>query len=203
MFFQGYNLEKRKTAQNLYREAFHTEKCKKLYQVIITRIMSATQTLKSASEQRVRTDYAIWNAAGRMQGHFYATCPTGSHDLQNDIYGRPANRNTLDTRSAECNARADLNDTAAGHIQRENNERPYVPIAAAGMRGAGDLMAVGRDLMPQDLYGEGNRGNFVRHGMYANHLPQPADQLPPVITERRWQNSQLPSNDATSVYFVR
>ncbi len=161
------------------------------------------QTLKAASEQRVRTDYAEWNGAARLQGHFYGTCPTGAHDLMNDVYGRPANQNTLDMRSADCNAHADLNNTAAGHIQRENNERPYMPVAAAGMRGAGDLAGLSRDLIPQNLYGTGVGGNFVRHGMYANHLPEQTVRLSAPITERRWQNTFVPSNDATSVYFVR
>lgn len=163
----------------------------------------STQTLKAASESRVRTDYTSWAAAGRIQGHFYDTCPASSHDLMNDVYGRPVNQNTLDMRSADCNAYAPHPQTAHDHIQRENNERPYLPIAAAGMRGAGDFMGVGRDLIPQDLYGDGTRGNFVRHGSCANQLPKPPVQIPQVMAERRVQSNHLPSHDTQSPYAFR
>lgn len=161
------------------------------------------QTLKSASEHRVRTDYTEWHAAGRIQGHFYDTCPAGSHNLQNDEYGRPVNQNTLDMRSADCNPHAPHPQSAHSHIQRENNERPYIPIAASGMRGAGDFMGRSRDLIPQDLYGDGTRGNFVRHGYNGNHLPKPPQRVPEVFTERRVQCNRLPSHDTTTPYFHR
>ena len=165
--------------------------------------MSSMQTLKAASESRVRTDYTEWHAAGRQQGHFYGTCPASAHHLMNDVYGRPVNQNTLDMRSADCNPHAPRPHSIHNHIQRENNERPYVPIAASGMRGAGDFMGKSRDLIPQDLYGDGTRGNFVRHGNCANHLPKPLVQLPPQHIDRRVQSNQLPSHDTQSSYLHR
>ena len=161
------------------------------------------QTLKSASESRVRTDYTSWHAAGRQQGHFYDTCPASAHHLQNDIYGRPANHVTLDMRSADCNANAPHPHRAQDHLQRENNERPYVPIAALGMRGAADFMGKSRDLIPQDLYGDGTRGNFVRHGSCGNHLPYPPAEVPQACAERRQPSNQLPSHDTQSPYIHR
>lgn len=162
-----------------------------------------TQTLKAASESRVRNDYTEWHAGSRQQGHFYDTCPASSHHLMNDIYGRPVNQNTLDMRSADCNAHAPHQQTTHHHIQREVSERPYVPIGASGSRGASDFMGVSRDLHPQDLYGEGTRGNMVRHGTCGNHLPYPDFQLPQTFSERRVQSSTLPSHDSQSPYIHR
>lgn len=165
--------------------------------------MTSLQTLKSASESRVRTDTTSWHAAGRIQGHFYDTCPASSHHLMNDEYGRPVNQNTLDMRSAECHPHAPNPQTAQNHIQRENNERPYLPVAAAGMRGAADFMGKSRDLIPQDLYGDGTRGNFVRHGSCGNHLAKPRVILPQPCAERRVQRDKLPTHDTQTPYFHR
>lgn len=162
----------------------------------------SVQTLKSAVESRVRNDYAEWGAFSRLAGHHYETCPAGSSSLMNDEYGRPVNQNTLDMRSAECNAHAPHPHQVSNHIQRENNERPYMPIAHAGMRGAGDFMGVGRDLMPQDLYGNGTRGNFVRYSRYGSELPQPESHVTMPPAERR-VHAGLPSMDATSPYSYR
>jgi hypothetical protein len=160
------------------------------------------QSLKSAIDTRVRIDYTQWAAANRIQGHHSETCPAGSAHLRNDVYGRSVNSNTLDMRSASCNAHAPYEQTLHGHIQRENNERPYLPIATAGHRGDGDFMGRGRDLMPQNLYGDGNRGNFVRHGTNGNQLPQPRHQTPAPVYERREQPG-MPSHDTNSSYYVR
>ena len=165
--------------------------------------MSSTQTLKAAAESRVRTDYTSWHAAGRTQGHFYDTCPSSGHHLMNDVYGRPVNQNTLDMRDAACNPHAPNPQTAHNHMQRENNERPYLPIAASGMRGAADFMGKSRDLIPQDLYGAGNRGNFVRHGYCGNHLPKPPAVVPQTYAERRVQSNRPPSHDTQTPFFHR
>ena len=161
------------------------------------------QTLKSALESRVRIDYTQWNAAARQQGHFYDTCPADSHNLMNDIYGRPVNQNTLNMADASCNAHAPHPQTVNSRIQIENDERPYIPLAGTGMRGAGDLMGKGRDLFPQDLYGNGNRGNFVKYGNCGLQLPKPQPQLAPPIYDRRQQQVHLPSHDTTSPYLIR
>lgn len=163
----------------------------------------STQTLKSASESRVRTDRALHLGAARIQGFFYDTCPSSSHELMNDEYGRPVNQNTLDMRSAECNPRAPHPQSASNHLQRENNERPYVQIAPSGLRGGADFMGLSRDRMPQDLYADGNRGNFVRHGSQGNHLPYPPAQQQAVVAERGQPSSKLPSHDATSSFYHR
>ena len=40
-------------------------------------------------------------------------------------------------------------------MQYETNHRPAISICAAGLRGASDMMGVGRDLMPTNLYNTG------------------------------------------------
>jgi hypothetical protein len=128
------------------------------------------QSLKSASLVRVDSgkSYHLY-ASARNLGESLM-CPAGAQYLQNDIYGRPASQNTLPVHlDASCAQGSQYN--AERHIQIENMVRPYLPICSAGLRGAGDLQGVGRDLVPQNLYGEGQRGNMVRIYNTKNNAP--------------------------------
>lgn len=131
---------------------------------------SNIQSLKSANLVRVDVGKSEnLYAASRELGE-PMMCPASAQKLQHDIYGRPASQNTLNIMTdASCGSLSSMN--AERHIQRENNERPYLPICSAGMRGVGDLMGMGRDLTPQNLYGEGHRGDFVRHYNTRNNAP--------------------------------
>lgn len=161
------------------------------------------QTLKSVSEQRVRNDYVSWQAAGRQQGHHHETCIAGGASLRNDVFGRPVSQNTLNMSSAECNFAAPHPQSSFSRMQVETSERPYTAIAAGGMLGGADFMGVGRDLMAQDLYGEGSRGNFVLHGGQGLSLPSgnPHPMARPIV-DRRIQPG-LGSHDAVSGYSYR
>jgi len=130
----------------------------------------ATQTLKSANLVRVDPARSIdLYSAGRQLGEALM-CPASAQEIQNDIYGRPASQQTLPiNRDAACGQGTRY--PAARHIAIENQNRPYIPICSAGMRGGGDLMGVGRNLTPQDLYGFGQEGDYVRHYSTANNAP--------------------------------
>jgi hypothetical protein len=78
-------------------------------------------------------------------------------------------QNTLLLEDAACSNYTEF--SARRRIEIENMERPYVPICAAGLRGAADFQGAARDLVPQNLYGTGYQGNFVRHYPTANNAP--------------------------------
>ena len=127
------------------------------------------QTLKSSLDARVRIDQSERLASQRQDQGEGLLCPAGAGDLNFDIYGRPATQNTLSVNLAsEC---GNYTYSSADLMQFETNHRPYLPICAAGLRGVGDLAGTGRDLIPQDLYGAGFRGNFVRHYSTPNNAP--------------------------------
>jgi len=132
--------------------------------------MTHVQTLKSANSQRVDVGRAVdLYSAARCLGESLM-CPASAQNLQNDIYGRPASQQTLPVNlDASCAQGSQY--PAYRQIAIENQNRPYVPICAAGMRGGGDFMGVGRDMIPQDLYGTGNSGNFVQVYDTANGAP--------------------------------
>lgn len=164
--------------------------------------MSKIQTLKSANSVRVDTGLApeLWSAS-RTLGESLM-CPANAQLIQNDIYGRPASQNTLPMKlDASC---AQGSFYPADRIMAvENQARPYIPIAAAGMRGAGDLMGVGRDLNPVDLYGSGRSGSFVRQYSTPNNAPWDlASRRVPMVYANRTQPSTL-SHDAQISAFYR
>ena len=134
--------------------------------------MSTVQSLKSANLVRVDTGRAnVLYSASRTLGESLL-CPAGAQEIQNDVYGRPASQSTLPVnRDASC-AMGTMYP-APRMIAVENLARPYVPICAAGLRGAGDFMGVGRDLAAQDLYGMGRQGDFIRN--YNTHNNAPPD----------------------------
>lgn len=131
--------------------------------------MSSSQSLKAAMNSRVDTSTAHRLGSQRQNLGEGLMCPAGAGDLQNDVYGRPANHNTLYFGDAACSHYNFW--SAQRRIEVENNNRPYLPICAAGLRGAGDPLGTGRDRMPQNMYGDGYQGNFVRHYETADNSP--------------------------------
>lgn len=129
----------------------------------------STQTLKSAIDSRVRVDQSSRLGSQRQNLGEGLMCPASSGDIAFDIYGRPSDQNTLRLADSSCSNYTKW--SSARRIEVENLERPYLPVCAAGLRGASDMMGKGRDLHPQNLYGSGYRGNFVRHYPTANNLP--------------------------------
>ena len=128
-----------------------------------------TQTLKSALDSRVRLDQASRLGSQRQNLGEGLMCPAGAGDLMNDVYGRPVSQKTLRLNDAACSNYTEW--SSARRIEVENQERPYLPVCAAGLRGAGDWMAVGRDNLPQNLYGFGYQGNMIRNYNTANNAP--------------------------------
>lgn len=128
-----------------------------------------TQTLKSALDSRVRIDQTQRLGSQRQNLGEGLMCPAGSGDIFFDIYGRPSDQNTLFLNDSACSNYTKW--STQRRIEVENNERPYLPVCAAGLRGAGDYMGKGRDNLPQNLYGEGYQGNMVRHYPTANNMP--------------------------------
>jgi len=158
-------------------------------------------TLKSANLVRVDVGRSttLYSAA-RSLGESLM-CPASAQLLQNDIYGRPATQNTLPLNLDASCAQGSL-FPATRQIAIENQVRPYVPICAAGMRGGGDTMGVGRDLVPQDIYGFGRSGDFVRQYDTANNAPWDPPQAPqPNYNRRMEQPFSFTHDSASSVYF--
>lgn len=165
-----------------------------------------TQTLKSAQQGRVNTGVTENQAGARLAGHYLSMCGASEPDLQSDVFGRNVGHLGVDMRGggAQCNAYLPPGQSASDHIVRENLERPYVQIVPEGTRGAGDLMAHGRQNMPKDLYGAGLRGDFVRYGQPGLTIPDHmfSETLPPIM--RREHNTYYPvSHDTTSDYIYR
>ena len=126
------------------------------------------QSLKAALQTRVSTSSAKdLYSASRIQGEG-AMCPAGGGELSSDVYGRPVTANTLRLESAECSHYTGI--TARRYMGFEDNNRPYIPIANAGLR-AGDGMGVGRDMYPMDVYCAGTSNPFVRQYHTANNAP--------------------------------
>lgn len=146
--------------------------------------LGTTQTLKSAQQSRVRIDLANRQGSARQNLGEGLMCPAGAGQISFDIFGRSVNQNTIAflTDSA-CSLYTQFK--ASDRIQSENMERPYLNICAAGNRGAGDMLNA-RDRMPQNVYGEGYGGNFVRHYDNASNSPweRPLQDLPPLYHNR-------------------
>ena len=148
--------------------------------------MSAIQTLKSASQSRVDVGRAttLYSSA-RTLGESLM-CPASAQVLMNDVYGRPAPQSTLPLNEASC-AQGSMYPSYR-RIAIENQDRPYIPICASGLRGGGDMMGVGRDLIPQDLYGFGPGSEFVRTYSTPNNAPW--DNAPPRRPNYYWRLEQ-------------
>ncbi len=133
--------------------------------------MTSIQSLKPAMASRVITAQSTRIGSQVQNLGEGLTCPAGSGSINFDIYGRPATKNTLDLRDSACSNYTGI--TAARFMQYETNHRPNIPICAAGLRGASDMMGVARDVNPQNVYAEGFRGNFHRtYGSPNNAPPQ-------------------------------
>lgn len=130
---------------------------------------NTTQSLKSALDARVDISQTEKLASQRQNLGEGLMCPAGAGDIANDVYGRPVSQKTLKLNDSSCSNYTEW--SAARRIEVENMERPYLPICAAGLRGAADWMGVGRDNLPQNLYGEGYQGNMIRHYPLANNAP--------------------------------
>ena len=113
------------------------------------------------------------------------TCPAGSGDINFDIYGRPATKNTLDLRDSACSQYTGI--TAARFMQYETNHRPHVPICAAGLRGASDMMGVGRDVIPRNIYETGFTPFHRSYPMNPNNAPPQGPYPQPFKYQRRVQ----------------
>lgn len=131
--------------------------------------MSSVQSLKAATDSRVRMDQTSRLASQRSNLGEGMMCPAGAGDIANDVYGRPVSQTTLRLTDSACSNYTMY--SAGRRIEVENMERPYLPICASGNRGAADLMGLGRDILPQNLYGEGYQGNMVRHYPTRNNFP--------------------------------
>jgi len=160
-----------------------------------------SQTLKSASLVRVDTGRSTTLYSSSRSLGESLMCPASAQELQNDVYGRPASQQTLPVNLDASCAQGTMYP-AHRMIAIENQNRPYVPICAAGMRGGGDLMGVGRNLISQDLYGFGRQADFVRHYPSPNNAPW--DVPPPKKPNYYWRNEQPStlSHDSTRSAYV-
>lgn len=163
--------------------------------------LSTTQTLKSALQTRVRSDRSERLGSQRQHLGEGLMCPAGAQNISFDIFGRPVNQNTLPLLDSACSNYTIF--SAERRIEVENQERPYIPICAAGNRGASDFMGMGRDNLPQNLYGDGYAGNMIRHYDTANNSPWEAPSVP----SRPFYQSRIQpfdfSHDATSIGVYR
>jgi hypothetical protein len=133
------------------------------------------QTIKSALVSRVDVGRATdLYASARSLGESLM-CPASAQELQNDIYGRPASQQTLPVNLDAACAQGTMYPSWR-FIAVENQNRPYIPICASGMRGGLDGLGKGRNIISQDLYGFGQGANFVRHYPTPNNAPW---DLPP------------------------
>ena len=159
------------------------------------------QTLKSSNLVRVDAGRATTlYSASRSLGESLM-CPASAQELSNDIYGRPASQQTLPVNLDASCAQGTMYPSYR-MIAVENQARPYIPIAASGMRGGGDLQGTGRNLIPQDLYGFGRQADFVRVYNSPNNAPwdMPAPK-PPNYHFRLEQPSTLTHDASKSAYF--
>ncbi len=167
------------------------------------------QSLKAAMQSRVVQAQSERLGSQRQNLGEGLTCPAGSGNIHHDIYGRPVTQNTLDLRDSAC---SHYLINASEYMQYETNHRPHLPICAAGLRGASDMMGVGRDLIPQNLYNSGYnpalpadkqdlgnfRGDFERtYGTPNNAPPQHKWPLPRADPYDRWFQPWDLSLDAT------
>lgn len=129
----------------------------------------STQTLKSALDARVRVDQATRLGSQRQDLGEGLMCPASAGDIAHDVYGRPVSQKSLLLNDSACSHYTEF--SAQRRLGVENMERPYIPVCAAGLRGAADFMGKGRDQLPQNLYGTGYDGNMVRHYPTANNGP--------------------------------
>lgn len=165
--------------------------------------MSTQNSLKAATSSRVITGRAsILGHARFMSGH-PEYCPAGAGNINVDVYGRPVNVNSNNIhRDASC---SHFIWPAKRIIDIETANRPMTDISASGVRGGGDFMGVGRDIMPMDLYDEGTgRGNFVQNAPWNDSNSLQFPQGPPMVhTTPRVTPRHTGTMDATSGTYYR
>jgi hypothetical protein len=101
-----------------------------------------------------------------------ATCPRSAHNADVDEFSRPLGGNgyrLLYTADASC---SQFTYPLSKLLAHENAERPNLGPCVFGDRGGGDLLAYHRDDIPKNIYGFGQRGNFVS--------PAPIDEGVPI-----------------------
>jgi len=130
----------------------------------------ASVTLKPADYRRVDVGRAYKLGSNRQDLGLSLMCPANAQNLQHDIYGRPSNQNCL-TVNLDASCAQGSQYPSYRQIAIENQLRPYVPLCAPGSCSGGDFLGVGRDILPRNLYAEGERGNFVRTYPTANDAP--------------------------------
>ncbi len=141
--------------------------------------MAATSinSLKSAITTRVNPANAErLFQEGRTLGN-PAVCPKSATSIDVDVFSRPqggARHRLLELRDPAC---SHFVYKLSSRLKHENAERPILGPCNPGDRGAGDfLYGSVRDRFPENLYGEGDRGNFARPyvGMRQPDGPPPA-----------------------------
>jgi hypothetical protein len=136
-------------------------------------------SLKSAITTRINPANAerLYNES-RVLGN-PAVCPLSAQAPDVDVYSRPqggARYRLLYLGDAAC---SHFVYPTSQRLKHESAQRPIIGPCNPGDRGAGDfLYGSVRDRFPQNLYGQGTRGNFVNTyvGM------RPADGPPPMYT---------------------
>lgn len=112
----------------------------------------SVQSMKAALQSRVVPSQSTRLSSQRQNLGEGLTCPAGAANIHNDIYGRAVTQNTLDLRDSAC---SNYTISAPVYMQYETNNRPTIAICAAGLRGASDMMGVGRDSIGLNLYNTG------------------------------------------------
>lgn len=160
------------------------------------------QTLKSAQVARVSIGKSQNGGLHRENLGEGLFCPASAQVIANDVYGRPASQNTLGfseggffTQEPACPQYT--NYSCRNMLSFENAQRPYLGIAAAGMRGASDMMGVGRQNIPQNLFGEGHRGDNIRNYPTPNNYPPDAAMVPHNVYYRQKVQPYTYSMDET------
>lgn len=152
------------------------------------------QTLKAALQSRVSVAEAERLGSQRQNLGEGMMCPAGAGDIMFDIYMRPAGQNTLTLNDSACSNYTDF--SARRRMMIENAERPMLPICTAGLNGGADLMGKGRPWIPENVYGEGDRGKFVRHYPTRTNRPEERPTYPMHFSQKLIQPFTF-SMDAT------
>ena len=160
------------------------------------------QSLKAANLVRVSTGKSQHLYAARQNLGESLMCPAGAQHLQNDIYGRPVTQNTIPLNLDASCAQGSMYDTRR-YLEVENMARPTLTTCESGLRGVGDLMGKGRDLMPRSLYDGCSRGNFIRTYPTPNNAP--FDIASPMMNERcverPWRQYDFSMDSTKSAYW--
>lgn len=125
---------------------------------------TSINSLKSAITTRVNPANAErLFQEGRSLGN-PAVCPRSAQEIDVDVYGRPQGGSRYRLLELKDPACSHFVYTLNSRLKHENAERPILGPCNPGDRGAGDFLYGSiRDRFPQNLYGQGDRGKFVRN----------------------------------------